>query len=57
MADEDKWQFNAGSVETGETEANVLQIETKADGYNSGRPYQIQAMTGQDFSALMEDLV
>ena len=47
MADEDKSQFNAlaGSVENGETEANVLQIETKADGYNSGRPYQIQART------------
>ena len=54
---DDASQFNDGSVENGETEANILQIETQADGYNSGRPYQIQAKTGQDFRALMEDLV
>jgi hypothetical protein len=34
---------------------NVLQIETSPEGYNSGRPYQIQAATGQDFRALLED--
>ena len=44
------------SVENEERTKNVLQIETSPEGYNSGRPYQIQTKNGQDFRALFEDL-
>ena len=44
------------SVENEERTKNVLQIETTPDGYNSGRPYQIQAKNGQDFRTLFDDL-
>ena len=44
------------SVEDEGRTKNVLQIETTPEGYNSGRPYQIQAKNGQDFRTLIEDL-
>ena len=61
---DDASQFNAESVENEEASAeggaaaigNVLMIETKPEGYNSGRPYEIQAKTGQDFRALLQDV-
>ena len=60
---DDASQFNAESVENEEASAeggaaaigNVLMIETKPEGYNSGRPYEIRAKTGQDFRALLQD--
>ena len=46
---------NDGEIEGTETK-NVLQIETTPEGYNSGRPYQIQTKNSQDFRAIFEDL-
>lgn len=44
------------SVESKGRTKNVLQIETSPEGYNSGRPYQIQTKSGQDFRVMFEDL-
>ncbi len=35
---------------------NVFEIETEPEGYNSGRIYQIQAASAEDFRCLLEDL-
>ena len=58
IADEES-EFNADienedANEDGKT--NLLQIETTPEGYNSGRPYQIQTKSGQDFRSLLDDL-
>ena len=53
---EEEEEEEENNEEASESNKNVFQIETSPEGYNSGRPYQIQASSGQNFRAILEDL-
>ena len=57
MADEDS-EFDGTSVsnEDGPDAKNMFEIETNPEGYNSGRVYQIKAMSAQDFRSIFDNL-
>ena len=57
MADEDSEFEGTTPSDDDQTEVkNVFEIETNPEGYNSGRVYQIQAESAQDFRTLFDNL-
>ena len=56
---DDGSEFNGTATsdgESAESSKNQFQIETSPQGYNSGRAYQVEANSAQNFRILLEDL-
>lgn len=57
IADDDsELNGTAASNDDGAENKNVFEIVTDVDGYNSGRTYQIQAVSAQDFRTIFDNL-